>query len=174
VPAPQAAVQENPQPLLPSLTSPLQRLEEQRTAITRRAAQPVQSTHRLKKVRTLRGSLYIFFILASIPLFLGVVFDDKPDVYTRLELTIKELPKQDKARVMKVYNEFKRDEAELQELLQVLPDREPGCLTTPGGITTFWGWQRSSTCCCWVSCSPKALTSSTSSCSLPSSLVLRG
>lgn len=124
VPAPQSPVQEGPGPLLPPPISHLQRLEEHRTASTRKADIPAHSAPRLKKVRTLRGSLYMFFILASIPLFLGILFEDKADVNTRIEKTIQALPKQAQLRANKVYTEYKRDEADIEEVLQVLPDKK--------------------------------------------------
>lgn len=66
----------------------------------------------------------MFFILASVPLFLGILFEDKDDVNTRLEKTIQALPKQAQTRANKVYTEYKRDEAEIDEVLQVLPDKK--------------------------------------------------
>jgi len=103
----------------------MQRLEEQCTASTKKQApQPPQSMPRLKKVRTLRGSLYMFFLLASTPLFLGILFEDKVDVNTRIEKTIQALPKQAQLRANKVYTEYKRDEADIDEVLQVLPDKK--------------------------------------------------
>ncbi|MFT3880315.1 MAG: PrsW family glutamic-type intramembrane protease [Gemmatales bacterium] len=124
MPAPQVPTLEDPRPLLPPPASPMQRLEEHRATFTKKETQPAQSVPRLKKVRTLRGSLYMFFLLASIPLFLGILFEDKADVETRLEKTIQALPKAAQVRAKKVYTEYKRDEAGLEEVLQVLPDKK--------------------------------------------------
>lgn len=124
VPAPPSSGLDDPRPLPPLPVSPLQRLEEQRAAITYKAVEPAPSSPRLKKVRTLRGSLYMCFLLASIPLFLGILFEDKADVDTRLDKTIQALPKAAQVRAKKVYTEYKRDEADLEEVLQVLPDKK--------------------------------------------------
>lgn len=66
----------------------------------------------------------MFFLLSSIPLFLGILFEDKADVNTRLEKTIQALPKAAQVRANKVYTEYKRDEADIEEVLQVLPDKK--------------------------------------------------
>lgn len=79
--------------------------------------------NKTKKVRTLRGSLYIFMILASLPLFLGVLFEDKTTIDQRIEKTLAAMPRKDKERAAKVFNEYRRDEAEIEEVLQVLPDK---------------------------------------------------
>lgn len=88
---------------------------------TRPDDQAVLIANKVKKVRTLRGSCYIFILLASLPLFLGIVFDDNTTVITRLEKTIQQLPRAEKQRANKVYGEYKRNDADIEEVLQVLP-----------------------------------------------------
>lgn len=84
----------------------------------------VHIKNKVKKVRTWRGSMYMFFIVASLPLFLAILFEEKKTISQRLESTINALPKKEQARAMKVYKEYKRDEADIDEVLQVLPDRK--------------------------------------------------
>ncbi len=121
---PKVPMQEAPRLMMPLPVSPMQKLEEYRSAVIKKPAQSEQLGPRIKKVRTLRGSLYLFFILASIPLFLGILFEDTADINTRIEKTIQALPRQAQLRANKVYTEYKRDEADLEEVLQVLPDKK--------------------------------------------------
>lgn len=123
IPPSQTPFSEQSAPLGATPLSTQQKFQDVHTT-RQRPNEPAANITRVKKVRTFRGSLYMFFLLASVPLFLDIVLEEKDDVNTRIENTIKALPKQAQLRADKVYNEYKLDKADIEEVLQVLPDKK--------------------------------------------------
>jgi RsiW-degrading membrane proteinase PrsW (M82 family) len=77
---------------------------------------------KLKRIRTGRGSCYMILLLASLPLFLAIVFDDHLTFEQKVEKTLSTMQPREKERANKVFQAYKRDEADYEEVLELLPN----------------------------------------------------
>jgi RsiW-degrading membrane proteinase PrsW (M82 family) len=80
--------------------------------------------NRVKPVRVWRGSLYMLFLLAFIPLVISVFFSSNDKPLDRLQRTIDSLPADNRAKADRSLQLAKEGQASLDDVFQYIPDHK--------------------------------------------------
>jgi RsiW-degrading membrane proteinase PrsW (M82 family) len=80
--------------------------------------------NRVKPVRVWRGSLYMLFLVAFIPLAISVFFSSNDKPLDRLQRTIDSLPAENRAKAEGALRLAKEGQASLDDVFQYIPDHK--------------------------------------------------